>query len=265
VTRRSAERGRAQLPRRGGHSRWRRAAAAIAVVALASGALGPRSAGAQQYITDDAAVTDYRACQVQMWTGQRSAWVLPVCTPIRNLELSLGFIAVWRDGGDGHFEYVAQAKTALRPLTTGGWGAGLVVGTGRDPAFAGTGNPTYNLYAYVPATLSLGADRVLLDANLGGLYDRSGGRGAGGVTWATRADVATIRRITLVAEAYGERGLGRSHLDATPEFQAGVRKWLRTDHVQLDLSYGGQLEGRHLGGHGAGWTAGLTLITPPFL
>jgi len=236
------------------------------VLGLAGLALAlARPAQGQQYITDDAALTEYRACQVQMWAGQRSSWVLPVCTPIPNVELSLGYIAVWKDGGDGHFEYVAQAKTVLRPVTTDGWGAGFVLGTGRDPAFTGVGNPTYNLYAYVPVTISLLHDRVLLDENLGGLYQRASGRGGSAVTWATRADVATWRRITVVGEAYGERGIGASALDATPEFQAGVRKWLRTNHVQLDLSYGGRLEGRHLGGHGAGWTAGLTLITPPFL
>jgi hypothetical protein len=228
-------------------------------------AAAARPARAQQYITDDAVVTEYRACQVQMWAGQRSSWVRPVCTPIRDLELSLGFIAVWRDGGDGHVEYVAQARTALKVLTTDGWGAGFVVGTGRDPAFAGTGNPTYNLHAYVPTTASFAHDRVLLDASLGALYNRAGGRGGSAVTWALRGDLATVRRFTLVAETYGARSLGRSHLDATPELQAGVRKWLRTDHVQLDLGYGGELEGRSIGRRGAGWTLGLTRITPPFL
>ena len=236
-----------------------------AALALGLALLTARPVRAQQYITDDAGVTEYRACQVQMWAGQRSSWVLPVCTPIPDLELSLGFIAVWRDGGDGHFEYVAQAKTSFRAPRKDGWGAGLVVGTGRDPAFAGVGNPTYNLYSYVPLTISLDHDRVLLDENLGGLYNRAGGRGGSAVTWASRVDVATVRRLTLVAEAYGERGLGGSHLDARPEFQAGVRKWLRTDHVQLDLSYGGALDGRYRGTHGAGFTAGLTLIAPPFL
>jgi hypothetical protein len=86
----------------------------VATVLLAFAA--PSVASAQQYITDDAAITQYRACQLQVWYGERSSSALPVCTPIRNLEMSLGLIAVWADEGDGRPEYVAQVKTLLPHL-----------------------------------------------------------------------------------------------------------------------------------------------------
>ena len=228
-------------------------------------ALSSGTAAAQQYVTDDAGLTEYRACQMQMWAGQRSTWMLPVCTPIRNLELSLGFIAVWRDGGTGHFEYAAQAKTAFRALRTDSWGAGFVVGTGRDPAFAGTAAQSYNLYAYVPVSRSFAHDALIVDENTGLIYERRAGAGRTAFTWALRADTRLTRHLTLVTEGYGADGVGTGHYDTPPEFQVGLRVWLRTNHVQLDGSYGGRLEGHRTGRDGPGFTLGLTLITPPFL
>ena len=221
-----------------------------------------RSLDAQQYITDDAAITEYRACQIQMWHGQRSSWVLPVCTPVRNLELSLGFIAVWKDGTGGHFEYAAQAKTLLKPLVTNSWGAGFVVGTGRDPAFAGIAKQGYSIFSYVPFSLSFGGDRVVLHENTGWLYERHSGHGGNAVTWAARADVLAQRFLGVISEVYGAQGAGAHPSGAPAEFQMGLRTWPRPQHVQVDLSYGGILRNGH---RGQGWTLGLTLITPPFL
>ena len=79
-------------------------AAAVLSVTAASGL------EAQQYVTDDAAITEYRGCQIQMWHGERSSWVLPVCTLVPRLELSLGLIAVWKGLGVG-----------CRPRRGSGW------------------------------------------------------------------------------------------------------------------------------------------------
>jgi hypothetical protein len=225
---------------------------------------------AQQYITDDAALTEYRACQVQMWHGQRASTVLPVCTPVRNLELSLGFIALWDDGtGIGHFEYVAQAKTLIKPLVPDSWGVGLVFGTGRDPALAGLSPNVRSYYAYVPLSLSLAGDRVVLHENTGWLYQRSSEeqifRGRHALSWAARADVALgtphsspLFPAVAIAEFYGAEGAA----GVPSEYQVALRAFPRPGAVQVDLSWGGAL---HRGVHGAGWTLGLTLVTPPFL
>jgi hypothetical protein len=245
------------------------AAAGLAAAGLAAaGRAAAGRAGAQQYITDDAGLTADRACQIQTWFGQRASWVLPVCTPVHNVELSLGFIAVRRDAdGRGHFEYVVQAKTLVRPVRPGRWGAGLVVGAGRDPALAGTSPDVRTYYTYVPVSRAFFGDRVLVHQNAGWLYQRSGAeRSFGGrhaLTWAARADVALggPRRgppLVAVVEAYGAEGAA----GADAEFQAGVRAFPRRDAVQLDLSYGGFVR---TGRRAAGWTLGLTLATPPFL
>ncbi len=231
-------------------------------------AMPAASAGAQQYITDDAAITEFRACQIQMWQGQRSSWVLPVCTPMPRVELSLGFIAVWKDGADGHFEYAAQVKTAFRPLATDTWGVGFVAGTGRDPAFAGTGDQTISVYAYVPTGISLARDGLVFHQNTGVLAVRQDGAWRNAITWAARADVRLAGRVGLgvvgVVEVFGAESLGLAGAGAPAEYQAGLRTWIRPDRVQADLSYGRALRGS-VAGSGAGVTIGLTLVTPPFL
>lgn len=232
--------------------------ALAATRALAVALACPAALGAQQYITDDAAITEHRACQIQMWHGERSSWVLPVCTPLPNVELSLGFIAVWDDGAEGHFEYVVQAKTLLRPLTTDGWGAGFVAGTGRDPALASTAAQQTTVYAYVPLSLSLADDALVLHQNTGWLHQNVAGRTADALTWAVRGEARLRRHVHAVAEAYGADGSAR----APAEYQLGVRGALRPERVQLDVSWGGRLRTSR---RGQGWTVGLTLTTPPFL
>lgn len=248
-------------------------AVSSAVVALLL-VVSAESLGGQQYITDDAAITERNGCQIQMWHGQRASWVLPVCTPARNAEISVGFIAVWEDGADGHFEYVVQGKTLFRPLTKNGWGAGFVVGAGRDPALASTDPELRSYYAYVPFSVSLASDRVVLHQNTGWLYQRSGDerrfRGRHALTWAARADVEVGQlrmpgltdgaRVPLlvIMETYGAQGAA----GARPEFQIGLRSFIRPETVQVDVSWGGLLNS---GRRAAGWTIGLMIVIPPFL
>jgi hypothetical protein len=227
--------------------------------------LTPAIARAQQYATDDAIVTPHRACQIQIWHGERSSWVQPLCSPVRNVELSLGFIAVWKDGTeDGRFEYAAQAKTQLKPLTKDGWGAAFVVGTGHDPALAQAGPVSSSVYAYLPLSVALAGDGVVLHQNTGWLLQRGGGDDASAqhaLTWGARADVALHRGrhpLAAVAEVFGAEGAAGT----APEFQVGLRAFPRVETVQLDLTWGGYLR---TGRRAAGWTLALTLITPPFL
>lgn len=160
-----------------------RARSTPSLLGLALLALTRPHAAAQQYSTDDATITECRACQIQMWHGQRSSWLLPVCTIGRDLEPSLGFVAVWKDGADGHFEYTAQVKTLARPLTTDSWGAGLAVGILRDPGFTSTGTQAYAVYAYIPVSRSLACDRVVLHQNTGWLFQIRQGEGRHAFLW----------------------------------------------------------------------------------
>jgi hypothetical protein len=223
--------------------------------------LGGTALHAQQWVTDDADITEYRACAFQMWHGQRSTWMEPTCTPIRDVELSLGFVAVWEDGGAGHFEYEMQGKTRLRPLRTNSWGAALVVGTGRAPSFTGIEKQAYSMFSYVPISVSLWSDRVVLHENTGWLYEHRPDEGGNAITWAARADIRYRKFVAFIAEAYGAKGVGTNAPDTPAEFQTGFRVWLRPERVEVDLSYGALTSGQR----GQGWTLGLTLTTPPFL
>ena len=114
------------------------------------------------------------------------------------------------------------------------------------------------IYAYVPLSLSVAGDRLVLHQNTGWLLQRTADRSRHALTWAARADVLVHPRVALVGEVYGAEGAA----GADAEFQTGVRAFVRPDRVQLDLSYGGLLR---TGRRGQGWTLGLTLSTPPFL
>ena len=203
-----------------------------------------------------------------MWHGERSSWILPVCTPAKNLELSFGFIAVWHDNANGHLEYVAQIKTLFKPLVVDSWGVGFVLGTGRDLTSAEIAH-AYSIYAYAPISESLWHDRVILHQNLGLFYNHRERQGDNSFTWAVRGDTRLAGRIghglVGVIEIYGaERAFG-SDAHTTTEYQAGLRTWIRPDRVQVDLTHGRTLWRPFATTGGPGWTIGLTLVTPPFL
>jgi hypothetical protein len=239
--------------------------AAIAALVVASTA---RAALAQQYITDDAAITEFRACQIQMWHGERSSWILPVCSPAKDLALPFGFIAIWHDKANGHLEYVAQAKTLVKPLETDSWGAGFVLGTGRDLTSVGIGHP-YSIFAYVPLSESLWHDRLILHQNGGLFWNHTAERWDRAWTWGLRGDGLLSGRIgrglVAVLEIFGAERVARSDAHTTTEYQAGLRTWIRPDRVQVDVTRGRTLWRPFAQDGGAGWTIGLTLVTPPFL
>lgn len=228
--------------------------AACTVIAVC---LSPTVLLAQQYVTDDAAITEFRACQIQVWHGERSSWALPVCTPIRNLEISAGLVAVWRDEADGHPEYVAQAKTLLLPRASRRWSVGFVLGTGRDPGLSGVRNSGFNVYAYVPLSAAFLGDRLIVHQNIGYLYDHRTGseNDKDWLTTASRADIFLRKYFAIVGEIYDSAG-------SDAEYQLGVRWWGRPGAVQFDLSYGGLLK---TAAEAAGWTLGVSLTTPRIL
>ena len=171
--------------------------------------------------------------------------------------MSAGLIAVWRDEADGHPEYVAQLKTILVQSTAHHWGVGLVLGTGRDPGLTGIRNPGFNIYTYVPVTISFLNERLIIHDNIGYMYEHRTGHENDRqlLTLASRADVQLRKYFVVVGEIYDSAG-------SEAEFQLGVRAWARPGRVQLDLSYGGLLM---RAGVAAGWTLGLALTTPPIL
>jgi hypothetical protein len=188
-------------------------------------------AAAQQFATDDAALTRFRSVQVEAWAGRYSAWLLPAAHLIPDLELSAG-AGLLRDN-EGHYrpDYVVQAKWLPYETEPGGWGLAFALGTGvgrqqqvRDLPVPGL----HDLFAYAALSRSFGADAAVLHANGGWRYrDNTDHRG----TWAARGDLRLHLRVTAIAELYG---VGWN----SPTYQAGFRLAVVPDLVSADLSYG---------------------------
>ncbi len=235
------------------------AGAGSLLLLLASGLAAP--AAAQQFVTDDAAIVDYRACQLEAWHGQVESWVQPACQPIRNLEITVGIGFLANDGGRT-IEYLLEGKTIFRELETNGFGWGLVAGVGVDPLAQVSGWPVAEIYAYLPASLSLADDRLILHGNLGWHFERGEHEHNGEVheeahhalTWAFRSDVLLAERLTLIGELFAEDRF-------LPEYQVGLRTTVVADRLLIDVTYGGHTAA---GADGLGWVVGLTWTPPPF-
>jgi hypothetical protein len=139
---------------------------------------------ARPLTTDDASLQDAKACQVELWTVRahdgREDWALPACNVTGNLELALGAARSVADG-ERHTLGVVQAKTLFKSVEPNGWGAGLVLG---DRFRAG--QPNGDLYAFLPASLSLREDQFFVHANLGWLRRDEGRRHR--TTWAVATE-----------------------------------------------------------------------------
>jgi hypothetical protein len=222
------------------------AAGLVAAAAVA----GASPLAAQQYVVDDAAIVDRGACQVEAWHGRRASWILPACQAVRNLELAAG--AGFIDTGDGRreTEYAVEAKTLFRPLATNDWGLGLVLGVGPNPSAAAGERHLADVYAFLPASLSLRDDQWTLHGNAGWEWNRDEG-GGHGLTWGLRADLGLSPSFSLIGELFGEGG-------DRPEYQAGVRLHLPAAGVEADLSWGGHTDGRL---RGAGVTIGAQFVS----
>lgn len=233
------------------------------VLASAAGLLAPRDVEAQQFVTDDAAIVDFRACQLEAWHGEVASWVLPACQFVPRLELTAGIGFVAEDGSRAA-EYVLQGKYLLRELTPDGWGAALVAGLGDNP-LSQVGGGVAGIFAYVPLSVSLGSDRLVLHGNLGWHLEREAhahgdhhhDEAHHALTWAARADLrlpTAGERFTLIGELFGENR-------TRPEYQLGVRSTLIPDRLLLDVSWGGHTAP---GAPGAGWAIGLAWTPSPF-
>ena len=247
--------GPAGLSRATGRRTLGRALAAAAALCLALAASVAQAA--RPMITDDARLTDPKACQVESWVRQNrdstEFWALPACNPTGNLELTLGAALVHQDGETRTTDVIAQAKTLFRPLEPGSWGWGLVAGYASKPAIDSSRSLLGDAYAYVPASVSLAGDRVVAHVNLGWLHDRQAGRDY--ALWGLGTEVSIAPRTWFIGEAFGRSVGGAS-------FQLGLRHWLLPGRLQLDATVGDRFD------HGPAtrwFSIGLRAISPAFI
>jgi hypothetical protein len=216
---------------------------------------------AQQLVTDDATIVEYRACQLEAWHGRRDSWILPACQPVRNLEVTLGAGFLRNRAGGRSPELLLQAKTLLQPIGDGRRGWALAAG-GAFTAQPGLGHRRFSsAFVNLPVTGLYGYDRLYLHGNVGWEFRRFESpageiTGSHAMTWGVRGDFVLAPRLVALAEVFGAT---HNH---PAEFQTGLRVRLLRDRLSADTTWGGQ---RARGIPGAGLVVGVTFTPPPFL
>lgn len=209
----------------------------LAFVALLAGA--PRTArAARPFVTDDARLATTGSCQLESWIraypASQEIWALPACNPTGNLEVTLGGGRARTDGQPATADYVLQAKTLFRTLRADDWAWGLAVGAVRHPENNPGPNLLGNVYAYLPISVSLAGEVVLVHANVGWLRDAA--TRADRATWGLGTEIALNGRLAAMAESFGDSA-------ARPYWQAGLRYFIVPGLVQVDATTGHQYSG----------------------
>ncbi len=226
--------------------------AALLGAALSMAHVTHEAHAARPMMTDDARVTDAKACQLETWVmrypGRTETWALPACNFTGNLELTLGGAMAREAGHVRTTDVVAQGKTLFRTMEPNGWGLGLAAGTAGHPQAEAR-----DWYAYVPASFSFNNDALVLHTNLG--WQREGETRRDRLTWGLGSETRLAERTWLIAEVFGQN-------QGKPFHQLGLRHWLVPDRVQIDATYGNR---NGSAGEERWFSIGLRLLSLPFL
>jgi hypothetical protein len=210
---------------------------------------------AQQFVVDDAAITDPGACQIEAWLGEAAAWILPACSPLASTEITLGLGYADQSHGahiDRHVEYAAQAKVNVRADAPGAIGASVVAGFGFRPFAQATGMPLEGLFLYLPITYSLPGERAMVHLNCGWSYDVAGSKLHRAI-FGARTDLVLSNRLEITGEIFGE--------GADVGMQGGLRFLGVPDLFLVEVSYGAALTGVT---PDIGLALGISLTPPAF-
>lgn len=193
---------------------------------------------ARPFVTDDARLTNEGQCQLESWTRKYKTgtefWLLPACNLRGNFEVSLGTGMAQNTANGKSQDYILQAKTLFRKLSTDDWGWGLAVGHVMHPAIHPGPNLLGNTYGYIPMSRSFMQDFMIVHMNLGWLKDKATGDHKR--TWGIGTELRLSTRLTGIAESFGDQS-------APPYFQTGFRYAVRPDLFQVDLTVGQQRHG----------------------
>ena len=195
---------------------------------------------ARPFVTDDARIVDTGSCQIESLAKRQrrqredEVWFLPGCTPVGQVELTLGGIRADNAAEGTSSSAIAQAKTLLRTLRTNDFGLALTFGAARlipiHPDRQAGWSPFLNLIG----SLSLLDEGAILHANVGSLRDRALSRTRH--TWGLGAEVVFNPRLYGIIEAYGQEA-------DRPSRQIGMRFWVVPNRFQVDGTLGSQSGG----------------------
>ncbi|MEZ0232899.1 MAG: hypothetical protein ACAH12_08670 [Methylophilaceae bacterium] len=188
---------------------------------------------ARPMVTDDARVIDPKSCQLESWVKLNAHsdeyWALPGCNVGQNFELTYGGAITSDHGESNTTDVVMQAKTLMRPLTTNGYGIGIVVGHAQHPNRDHDASMIGDAYAYIPVSVSMLDDAFILHTNVGMLHDKAEEKNK--LTWGIGSETRINPSLQFIAEVYGDNQSRAFH-------QLGLRYWLVQDRIQIDTTYG---------------------------
>ncbi|TLD96629.1 hypothetical protein LS71_005740 [Helicobacter jaachi] len=198
---------------------------------------------ARPMITDDARVVDKNSCQLETWgvydgdIGEY--WAIPGCNMIFDTEISLGGMmsnAYNVPNGSSALrgeQFIMGAKKIFSDLESKGFSYGIALGNAYN--FRRSLH-RYDYYAYIPASVALRDNTLLLHANLGyKLQYELNKRQIYNVGLGIEQQLT--RYLWILGEGFYER------FDRA-KYQVGLRIWLLQDSIQLDATYGNAFAGK---------------------
>jgi hypothetical protein len=204
--------------------------------------------------TEDAAVLEDKACQLEAWIDRSRvdtrAWAVPACNFGWGIEWQAGFARVRENGGFAFSESYVQGKRVFTHPAQGRVGFGVVAGVARivrRDTHRGWEDP----FAIVPVTWEP-VEGSAIHFNLGWSRDR--GSASDSTLWGIAGEHSLSQRWTLVAEALGtDRDRPSGRIGA----RVNAAKGLDFDFTVVARS-GGSSANRYL-------SIGFTWASSPFL
>jgi hypothetical protein len=193
---------------------------------------------ARPFVTDDARLTNAESCQLESWSrvykNSTEIWALPACNITGNFELTMGVGVAKPKETVSTQDYVIQAKSLVRELTTNGWGWGIAIGRVNHPDITPGPNLLGNTYAYMPISVSTFNDRIIYHLNVGWLRDNATQENRS--TFGFGAEIQATNRLLLIAESFGDS-------KSSPYWQTGLRYSIIPNLFQVDTTFGRQFNG----------------------
>lgn len=224
------------------------------LIALASlVTIVPAHAG-RPLTTDDAAIVDAGACQLETWIERsrdlNSSWLNPGCNPFGRTELSLGTARLRPEDDTAFTTRQWQVKHLFRAYDAEQTGFALAVGGLRHRQ----GDERHAFLNGI-ATVPLAGEARVLHVNLGGIRLHDQAKQSNRATWGIALDNEVGSATRIAVETFGTSG-------ERPNWQLGIRHELVSGRVQIDASVGSAY-GRWKDSRVA--TLGLVFVTPAFL
>lgn len=204
--------------------------------------------------TDDAAIVEAGACQLEAWversTDARGTWLNPGCNPFGRTEFAFGGTRTRPEGESAFSTRQWQVKQLLRGFDAEKTGFAVAVGGSRVLH----GEQRQHFLNGI-ATVPLAGEARVLHLNLGALRTRAEAGDRTRASWGIAFDAGLAHATRASIETFGISG-------ERPSWQLGLRHELIPGHVQIDASIGSAL-GRLSEARIA--TFGLVFVSPACL